>query len=568
MGPRHLAKRVTYLSLASLLLTGCGLLGGGVPSQPASATNSPIPATAPQALVPSETADPTALPSEAPPPLSTGEMLTYLAQDGGFSIQYPARDELFVGARPSVDGVLAPLPDSITIVHLGPPNFQLTIEYSALEEGSSFADFIAADECDMGDAIGKELLVAGETSLLYADTPCGPYGSSRIFLTHGRRGYRFTVETHEAYESVRGPVLDLLSTVRWLPASLSEAPTSAAGPTPIPSPTPGPAIYVRDMDLITAQDGWAVVNGRLLWTSNAGQSWADITPEFPPNYLLEDVDFIDATHGWVVSLLVDTAGEATNAAIAHTADQGASWKVDILESIEPSLIAQLSVDFVDNEHGWVVARIMSGSNFNFGDLIRTRDGGQTWDRVVVPSGNPVHFASPDLGWTVKGPADNQLFVTRDGGSSWENVDVVPPDIVSGYVIYYTPTFVNAREGIVPIVLNDLPQTVVQFHRTSNGGLSWGLVESVPLDRELRPGTGFALSVIDSEHWILDAPDSFPNPPWPINAMEFSSPSVGWIYSSNSWCDKSKQPAECFTLTRFLRTEDGGVTWSDINVPQP
>ena len=218
MSMRQIARLATTLSLSSMLLAGCGLMHASQPEQPPHATGSPDDAIESQLPDPPNGTISTTRPSEASPTSAADDLKTYIAQEAGFAIQYPADDELFVGARPSADGVLAPVPHSITIVHPPPPNFQLSIEYSARAEASSLAEFIAEDDCDMGDAIGEEILVAGKLGLLFPDTPCGPYGSSRLYLIHEGSGYRFVVETHENYATVRDLVLSLLSTVRWLDA--------------------------------------------------------------------------------------------------------------------------------------------------------------------------------------------------------------------------------------------------------------------------------------------------------------------------------------------------------------
>lgn len=75
-----------------------------------------------------------------------------------------------------------------------------------------------------------------------------------------------------------------------------------------------------------------------------------------------------------------------------------------------------AIDFVDSLHGWTVG--------DFGIVLITEDGGESWDTVYAPvpntwgySLNDVHFHNKDMGWVCgdSGCIDK----TIDGGSTWE-----------------------------------------------------------------------------------------------------------------------------------------------------
>src|ERR1700742_3826495 len=52
--------------------------------------------------------------------------------------------------------------------------------------------------------------------------------------------------------------------------------------------------------LLTDSVGWAMSQSRLLWTTDAGQDWRDITPGGPKPRALDGVFFVDIDRGWVL----------------------------------------------------------------------------------------------------------------------------------------------------------------------------------------------------------------------------------------------------------------------------
>lgn len=108
----------------------------------------------------------------------------------------------------------------------------------------------------------------------------------------------------------------------------------------------------------------------------------------------------DPKGGWWVA--------GTHAHIAHSADQGKTWR-----SIDLEEDAQITaLQFVDADHAIAVGE--------FGLLAVSADGGATWDRRE-PIPNEFYpyaalFVSPEEGW-VSGLA-GQILHTADGGRTW------------------------------------------------------------------------------------------------------------------------------------------------------
>lgn len=204
--------------------------------------------------------------------------------------------------------------------------------------------------------------------------------------------------------------------------------------------------------LLTAVEGWVLLDQQLYWTRDRGQAWLDITPTPLPNPLLNkgsagagydairSAFFLNTRRGWLISQ--DGLG---NHAIARTTDTGATWqthKLSLFSSGDPdAFAAAIHLYFVNAQTGWLVTRRATSSAFDVGALFKTTDGGDTWTRLNIPIGDPVYFATADLGWVAGGAAHNQLYVTRDGGKSWQPVTLPCP---SASALACSPARVSPR----------------------------------------------------------------------------------------------------------------------------
>jgi photosystem II stability/assembly factor-like uncharacterized protein len=323
---------------------------------------------------------------------------------------------------------------------------------------------------------------------------------------------------------------------------------------------------IQDMDFLTQEQGWALVNNRLRWTSNGGDDWVDVTPS--AGAIIESVFFLNTSEGWVMSAEVDEGGQVSGLYMSHTSDGGQTWQTSSFNALDPvEGYSAVYLDFVDSQSGWVVVRLPSSSNYSFGELFRTVDGGATWSPLDIPLGEPINFITTLVGWVAGGPAGDQLYMTRDGGTSWDQQNVASKAPGGGYLVYHLPTFQNSLEGILPVVVNDLPDTSVEFYSTSDGGLTWLPLDTTTLDREIRPGTTFPIAVTESGEWRLPIPASLPGIPSGVTALDFISEDVGWAYTTNNVCViQGGGATACPPQSQLLRTMDGGQTWSDNIFP--
>jgi len=146
--------------------------------------------------------------------------------------------------------------------------------------------------------------------------------------------------------------------------------------------------------LLTADKGWAVgANSTIVTTSNGGSTWQVLQGGQPSGQvgegeiMLMGVHFFDEKNGIVV-------GAGTEGAILSTKDGGK--KLDIVYQSEDNFV---DLVFSDADHGWAVGK--------YGLIVRTSDGGATWERLGSPT-------EEDL-WDIDVGAPGTLWISGDQG---------------------------------------------------------------------------------------------------------------------------------------------------------
>jgi photosystem II stability/assembly factor-like uncharacterized protein len=375
-------------------------------------------------------------------------------------------------------------------------------------------------------------------------------------------------------------LLTIIASFVMLARIVSQAPLSAQAPAQAGIHAEPNATGLQGFDLISADEGWVLIGQRLYWTRTAGRSWNDITPPDVGRFIIRAATFLDARHGWLVLTRSDEY------ALAQTGDGGATWRVARLSLFEPGDVGALAgavyVHFIDPQTGWLVVKQATSSNFSVGALFKTTDGGATWTRLAIPIGEPVSFVTGEIGWTAGGAAGDELYRTQDGGQTWQPQTIARP---SGQderrLLYQLPMFEDARAGVLPVVVADGDETRVEFYVTDDGGQSWNLGTSAPVEREIAPGTRVPLAVFDAEHAVMIAPGSERTLSLStrgktitvvgrdrmaagIDALDMATPSVGWARYVAGTCATT---ARCTVETKLLRTDDGGRTWTVLSLPR-
>lgn len=205
----------------------------------------------------------------------------------------------------------------------------------------------------------------------------------------------------------------------------------------------------------------------------------------PRGGMLWSVSFADDAVGWVVG---DGGG------VMKSTDAGQSWSVQSSGTTEQLLRVRALSPTVAWASG--VRRI----------IIRTEDGGTTWQQQRSPAGGTLYLApaSASVAWLVSG--DFRVFRTDDGGRTWSHqampdsalvLDVVPVDEAVAWAV--------SGVGVL---------------RTTDGGSSWGWAHRFSSAGSAKIGA--------------------------------ASADVAWV--AHQWLENRA------VMNEFLATVDGGATW--------
>lgn len=192
--------------------------------------------------------------------------------------------------------------------------------------------------------------------------------------------------------------------------------------------------------------GWAVGGtGVLLSTKDGGRVWR--VGSRPTDDVIRDVYFSDEQNGWLVcerNIYDLKTTDEPRTFLLRTRDGGATWnKINVIgKDVDVRLVRAL---FANERRGWTFGEA--------GTLYTTRDGGVTWERQAVPTRNLLlggTFLNADQGWLVGAGAT--LLQTSDGGETW-NAGTLHRFVLDSNkttdwkrVRFTAASFVNQRRG--------------------------------------------------------------------------------------------------------------------------
>lgn len=193
----------------------------------------------------------------------------------------------------------------------------------------------------------------------------------------------------------------------------------------------------------------------LLATANGGQTWRTVKA----GVSFRDLSFISPRHGFGV----DDMGK-----VRATHDAGRRW------SGIPALGGKAArIDFVDAQHGWLLAGPLAG------DLYRTVDGGSHWTHLPFRCGrmqtvSRLSFVDRSTGFLLcqveNGPFAVVLYRSDDGGTSWRKVSTV--DSMAHVLGAFD--FISSQIGLVGAGFGNLL-------RTTDGGHTFRPVPGTPFE---------------------------------------------------------------------------------------
>lgn len=188
------------------------------------------------------------------------------------------------------------------------------------------------------------------------------------------------------------------------------------------------------INFVNERDGWLVGwNGeaaketegwRVLHTSDGGITWQPMAEQV--KWGIRWVMFVTPTSGWAITLKHD---------LLHTTDGGAVWETQRAAgtvqvrneaypekvSTQPEPIERLL--FVNETTGWAWGGGQRWRGFfQPGILLRTTDGGQSWQMLGFPFANnlaALQFVDADHGWACENKG--ACYRSDDSGRSWKKL---------------------------------------------------------------------------------------------------------------------------------------------------
>ena len=303
---------------------------------------------------------------------------------------------------------------------------------------------------------------------------------------------------------------------------------------------------MTNINMIDATTGWAIgglgnVGDHVLYTTDGGSTWKDVTPPEPQAVGDEQNTavgfFQDAKTGWVTYAISGGNPVPTQVVVWRTSDGGASWQasqpLDLTGLSEIYVPSDLQV--VAGQDGWLLVHVGVGMNHDYVVLYHTTDGGVNWTRLIDPyndggiqscSKTAMLFTDATHGWLtgdchgVKGGV--LLFNSTDAGRTWQEVTLPDPtgaanlfEDMNNACGSYDPFFFGNDLGHLSVTCTNFssqPTTNSYYiYTTQDGGSTW---------------TGAT---------------------YPGTSLYFFSADTGWALSS-----------------KIQLTTDGGNTWKPIS----
>lgn len=225
----------------------------------------------------------------------------------------------------------------------------------------------------------------------------------------------------------------------------------------------------------------------------------------------------------------------THGTVIRTVDGGKTWDVRVVAGAENQDFRGIRAFDAEN------AVIMSTGNAEKGlaTIYRTRDGGKTWTLAFAPDTTGVFFDSIAFwdrkrGVVLSDPVDGHfvLFRTADGGATWTQI---PPErlpaALKGEGSFAASNSCIALQGEKNIWFVTGGASVARVVRSNDGGETWEVAETPVRPTNASSGL-FSIAFRDAKYGVAVAGD---------------------------YRGASPRPT-------LIRTKDGGKTWEEIGGP--
>jgi photosystem II stability/assembly factor-like uncharacterized protein len=342
-------------------------------------------------------------------------------------------------------------------------------------------------------------------------------------------------------------------------ARVSPTPSPLTGPPPTPTPTPTPQATPNDSNPLALSAiqrlnikvgyiaGWGGTGLGLAKTSDAGVTWQRL--QIPVDHLTS-LRFIDERVGWAGGFAnrnvpqvacqqaPPVASQPCKGVVLRTQDGGQSWQTVLAiptDSVLGEPIRQIQA--VDGLRAWALTLDQGPCQYPcLSFLQRTTDGGRTWTTLLHGEIAAIRFASASRGWVAlddtPSPGTVEVRETSDAGTTWRTV----MHTSTGSAATLDAATINTAWLLTFDGAYCSSSSCARYalFRTDNGGLTWSSLGN-PIDFTANCSIGH------------------------LTGPLFASPGRGWL-GLNLGAGGANEPGG------ILRSEDGGRSWRCATTP--
>ena len=237
-------------------------------------------------------------------------------------------------------------------------------------------------------------------------------------------------------------------------------------------------MFLQSLDVKRPTLAFAVGDSVILRSRDAGGSWQSV--RVPGARTIAGALFVDANRWFVAGA---SSGGTNVVPVLRTDDGGVTWQRTVLPRRYPDGYGAVAFRFVDSRHGSLTVDTLHSGAFANVDLYVTGDGGQSWHfRASEPFTGPIMITG-SRGWAVGGVGSEKLYSTSDGGKHWTPVPLpVPADVRRGTPTIGLPSVLGqASSGGLELALpawyangtgTSKTRNTVVVYSSSDGGRHW------------------------------------------------------------------------------------------------
>src|SRR2546423_1014936 len=280
-------------------------------------------------------------------------------------------------------------------------------------------------------------------------------------------------------------------------SQVSPSPSILKGPPPTLPATPTPTPTASDSTTVTFSAiqrlnvrvgyvaGWSGGGAKLAKTSDGGTTWQRLS--VPADYLTS-LRFIDERVGWAGGFVnrdvpqvachqaAPAGAQPCKGVVLRTQDGGQTWQTVLAiptDSIQGEPIRQIQA--VDGQRAWALTLDQTPCQFPcLSYLQRTTDGGRPWTTIAHADIAAIRFASASRGWIAlddtPSPGTVEVRETSDGGMTWQTRLRTATGNAAGLDAATVSTAWLLTMDTAYCTASDCQKYAL--FRTDNGGLSW------------------------------------------------------------------------------------------------